>query len=118
MDEPAQTPLELPADVIALVPMRNVVLFPHVLLPITVGRPKSIAAVLHAVQTKTLLGIVLQKNAQDDDPGLDALCTVGTVANVVRHEFGQWAAPSSGAQVGSGGANDYLLSQAARRALR
>ena len=38
---------ELPDHVIALVPMRNVVLFPHVLMPITVGRVKSIAAVEH-----------------------------------------------------------------------
>lgn len=38
----------LPQDVIALVPMRNVVLFPHVLMPLTVGRPKSLAALQFA----------------------------------------------------------------------
>ncbi len=70
---------------IALVPMRNVVLFPHVLMPITVGRVKSIATVEHALQSKALIGIVLQKDASVDDPGLDALCRIGTVANVVRH---------------------------------
>jgi ATP-dependent Lon protease len=41
---------ELPRDVVPLVPMRNVVLFPHVMMPITVGREKSIAAVQHAMQ--------------------------------------------------------------------
>ena len=49
----------LPEGVIALVPMRNVVLFPHALVPITVGRAKSIAAVQHAKNTGALLGIVL-----------------------------------------------------------
>ena len=77
-------PLELPPDVVAVVPMRNVVLFPHVLLPITVGRAKSIAAVLHAVQTKAPLGIVLQKDPQADDPGRAELCDVGTIASIAR----------------------------------
>ena len=54
MEQPAPpvvTKFELPPDVIALVPMRNVVLFPHVLMPITVGRIKSIAAVEHALHS-------------------------------------------------------------------
>lgn len=85
MEQPAVTKFELPRDVIALVPMRNVVLFPHVLMPITVGRIKSIAAVEHALQSNTPVGIVLQKDAAVDDPGFDALCAIGTVANVVRH---------------------------------
>ncbi|MDO8895267.1 MAG: endopeptidase La [Nitrosomonas sp.] len=85
MEQSAPTQFELPADVIALVPMRNVVLFPHVLMPITVGRIKSIATVEHALQSKAPIGIVLQKDATVDDPGLDALCSIGTIANVVRH---------------------------------
>ena len=85
MEQPAVTRFELPQDVIALVPMRNVVLFPHVLMPITVGRIKSIAAVEHALQSNKPVGIVLQKDAAVDDPGFDALCVIGTVANVVRH---------------------------------
>jgi len=77
---------ELPADVIPLVPMRNVVLFPHVLMPIGVGRPKSIAALEHALRTGNgPLGIVLQKDAQIDDPDREALCDVGTIAKVVQH---------------------------------
>ncbi|HJW10194.1 MAG TPA: LON peptidase substrate-binding domain-containing protein, partial [Albitalea sp.] len=75
----------LPEGVIALVPMRNVVLFPHVLMPISVGRAKSIAALQYALQANAPLGIVMQRDAQVDDPGRDALCDVGTVANVVRH---------------------------------
>jgi ATP-dependent Lon protease len=79
------SPLVLPEDVIALVPMRNVVLFPHVLMPVVVGRPKSVAALQHALQSGGTLGIVLQRDAQVDDPGRDALCDVGTIAKVV-HE--------------------------------
>ncbi|PTR10143.1 ATP-dependent Lon protease [Nitrosospira sp. Nsp5] len=85
MEQPAATRFNLPDGVIALVPMRNVVLFPHVLMPITVGRVKSIAAVEHALQSNTPVGIVLQKDAAIDDPGIDALCPIGTVANVLRH---------------------------------
>lgn len=85
MEQSATTQLELPADIIALVPMRNVVLFPHVLMPITVGRVKSIATVEHALQSKAPIGIVLQKDAAVDDPGINALCSIGTIANVVRH---------------------------------
>lgn len=75
----------LPEGVIALVPMRNVVLFPHVLVPITVGRAKSVAAVQHAHQTGAGLGIVLQRDAAIDDPGRDALYDVGTIAKVLQH---------------------------------
>jgi ATP-dependent Lon protease len=76
---------ELPPDVIALVPMRNVVLFPHVLMPITVGRAKSIAAVEYALDSSTQIGIVLQKDPAVDDPDPDALFGMGTVVNIVRH---------------------------------
>ena len=76
---------ELPQDVIALIPMRNVVLFPHVLTAITVGRAKSIAALEHVLDPKRPLGIILQKDPAVDEPGQDALFNVGTVVNVVRH---------------------------------
>lgn len=85
MEQSAVTAIELPTDVIALVPMRNVVLFPHVLMPITVGRVRSLATIEHALQTKTSFGIMLQKDATVDEPGIDALCRMGTLANVVRH---------------------------------
>ncbi|GIL07090.1 MAG: Lon protease [Betaproteobacteria bacterium] len=80
-----QSPTQLPADVVAVVPMRNVVLFPNVLLPISVGRAKSIAAVQYALQNKAPLGIVLQKDPRVDDPGRDDLYAIGTLANVVHH---------------------------------
>ena len=78
------TPRTLPDDVVALVPMRNMVLFPHVMVPVAVGRPGSVAALRHAVEAKIPLGIVLQKDAAVDEPGGDDLCPVGTLASVVR----------------------------------
>ena len=85
MNQPEPKQVALPDDVIALVPMRNVVLFPHVLMPISVGRAKSIAAVLHALHAGAAIGIVLQRDARVDDPGRDALCDIGTIAKVVQH---------------------------------
>ena len=79
----AQLPA-LPDGVIALVPMRNVVLFPNALVPVTVGRPRSMAAVQHATNTGDLLGIVMQRDDRVDDPGREALCDVGTTAKVVQ----------------------------------
>ncbi|MEO6320733.1 MAG: endopeptidase La [Polaromonas sp.] len=85
-DAPKDAPLPpLPEGVIALVPMRNVVLFPNALVPISVGRPKSIAAVQLAKNTGRLLGIVMQRDERVDDPGREALCDVGTTAKVVQY---------------------------------
>ncbi len=85
MEQSHATKFELPDDVIALIPMRNVVLFPHVLMPITVGRVKSIATIEHALQSDSSIGIVLQRDASADHPGLNELCLIGTIARVVRH---------------------------------
>jgi len=85
MEQPAETKFVLPSDVIALVPMRNVVLFPHVLMPITVGRTKSIATVEYALQSNASIGIVLQRDATVDEPSIETLCPMGTLANIVRH---------------------------------
>ncbi|SDY52249.1 endopeptidase La [Nitrosomonas sp. Nm58] len=85
MEQSLATQFELPDDVIALIPMRNVVLFPHVLMPITVGRVKSIATIEHALQSDSPIGIVLQRDASADHPGLNELCLIGTIARIVRH---------------------------------
>jgi ATP-dependent Lon protease len=85
MDPDAPNYPELAEGVIALVPMRNVVLFPHALVPIAVGRPKSIAAVQHVKNTGGLLGLVLQRDDGMDDPGREDLWEVGTTAKVMQH---------------------------------
>ncbi len=87
---------ELPHDAIALLPMRNVVLFPHVLTPMMVGRERSIAAVqralAHSPATHTqgaLVGVILQRRAEVEDPRLPDLYPIGTVAKIVRHGAGE-----------------------------
>jgi ATP-dependent Lon protease len=78
----------LPEGVVALVPMRNAVLFPHGMLPLAVGRAKSIGALTHVVQRGGTLGIVLQRDAKEDDPGREGLCDIGTLARVLQHAEG------------------------------
>ena len=80
----APPPTELPAGVVALVPMRNLVLFPHVMMPISVGRARSVAALQQVVRGGGLLGIVLQRDPQVEDPVRETLVDVGTVARVVQ----------------------------------
>lgn len=77
--------IALPSDALILVPVRKLVLFPGLILPITVGRAKSIAAVQQAVREERQIGIVLQRDPENDDPGPDDLHRVGTLANIVRY---------------------------------
>jgi ATP-dependent Lon protease len=79
-NEPA---LELP-DLLPILPLKNTVLFPGVVLPITVGRDKSIQAVKAAYNSDKLIGVVAQKNGNIEDPSPADLCQVGTVAKIVK----------------------------------
>ncbi|GAC1438777.1 MAG: endopeptidase La [Sediminibacterium sp.] len=67
-----------------ILPLRNTVLFPGVVLPITVGRDKSIKAVNEAYKLDKLVGVLAQKDVDIEDPGPKDLCTIGTVAKVVK----------------------------------
>src|SRR6185436_12307607 len=71
-------------DEISLLPLRNTVLFPGVVLPITVGRDKSIRAVNDAYKGDKLIGVVAQKDSNVEDPGVKDLEDVGTVAKIVK----------------------------------
>ena len=75
----------LPADALIIVPVRNTVLFPGLVLPITLGRPKSIAAAQQAMREQRQVGILLQRSADVDDPTAIDMHRMGTVANVVRY---------------------------------
>ncbi len=75
--------IEIP-DEIALLPLRNTVLFPGVVLPITVGRDKSINAVNDAYKADKLIGVVAQKDSSVEDPTVKDLENVGTVAKIVK----------------------------------
>src|SRR5688572_24019604 len=67
-----------------IIPLRNTVLFPGVVLPITVGRDKSIKAVNDAYKADKLIGVVAQKDSNVEDPGLTDIENVGTVARIVK----------------------------------
>ncbi len=75
----------LPADAIALIPVREMTLFPGVVLPVTVGRPRSIAAAQSAVREQRQVGILMQRDGSQNDPQPIDLHRIGTVANVVRY---------------------------------
>ncbi|MBV9987092.1 MAG: endopeptidase La [Chitinophagaceae bacterium] len=71
-------------DTLPILPLRNTVLFPGVVLPITVGRDKSIKAVNDAYKTDKLVGVVAQKDANIEEPEPGDLCQIGTVAKIVK----------------------------------
>ncbi|MER3497270.1 MAG: endopeptidase La [Chitinophagaceae bacterium] len=71
-------------DEISLLPLRNTVLFPGVVLPITVGRDKSIKAVNDAYKADKLIGVVAQKDSNIEDPQQKDLEKVGTIARIVK----------------------------------
>ena len=85
--------LPLPDDAIAIVPVRNMVLFPGVVAPVTVGRQQSIAAAQNAIRTEKPLGFVLQRDETTDEPtGLD-LHRVGTVGTLEQILMGPSTVP-------------------------
>ncbi|MBS1574951.1 MAG: endopeptidase La [Bacteroidetes bacterium] len=75
--------VEIPTE-IPILPLRNTVLFPGVVLPITVGRDKSIKAVNDAYKVDKLVGVLSQKDSSVEDPAFSDLVSVGTVAKIVK----------------------------------
>ncbi|MFZ9146537.1 MAG: endopeptidase La [Sediminibacterium sp.] len=71
-------------EMIPILPLRNTVLFPGVVIPITVGRDKSIQAVKAAFGKDKLIGVVSQMDGNIEDPTAADLCKVGTVAKVIK----------------------------------
>jgi ATP-dependent Lon protease len=78
----------LPPDALIIVPVRNTVLFPGLVLPITLGRPKSIAAAQQAVRDQRQVGILLQRDAEVAEPTPVDMHRMGTLANIVRYVTG------------------------------
>jgi ATP-dependent Lon protease len=75
----------LAPDALILIPMRSLVLFPGTVLPVTLGRQRSIAAVQAAIRLSRPVGLVLQRDAATDDPIPVDLHRMGTEANVLRY---------------------------------
>lgn len=75
----------LPQDAMVIVPVRNMVLFPGMVVPIAIGRKASIAAAQYAIKGELPIGILLQRNPEAETPGPDDLSPMGTVAAVLRY---------------------------------
>src|SRR6185369_10654299 len=76
-------PEDIPEE-ISILPIKNTVLFPGVVIPITVGRQKSIKLVKKAYQGNRIIGVVAQKNAMAEEPTIDDLYRTGTVARIIK----------------------------------
>ncbi|MBU0490134.1 MAG: endopeptidase La [Bacteroidetes bacterium] len=81
-DESNET-FEIP-EILPILPLRNTVIFPGVIMPITVGRDKSITLIREANKSNKTIGIIGQKDASIEDPGPDDLYKVGTVSTIIR----------------------------------
>lgn len=82
-DEEEMTNEKLPNS-IPILPLRNTVLFPGVVIPITAGRDKSIKLINDANAAGKVIGVVAQKNEEVEDPGKEDIHTIGTVARILR----------------------------------
>jgi len=76
---------ELPESALILLPTRNAVLFPGIVVPLTLGREQSIAGAQAAAQGDKPVGVLLQSDASIDTPGAEHLHRVGTVADILRY---------------------------------
>ena len=77
-DDQVTNMLQLP-----LLPLRDVVVFPHMVIPLFVGRPKSIKALETAMEAGKSIVLIAQKSAAKDEPAPEDLYSIGTVANIL-----------------------------------
>src|SRR5262245_10086516 len=82
---PAQSLPPLPPDALIILPVRDMVLFPGTVLPVTVGRPRSITAAQQAVREQRQVGVLMQRDPEVGEPGPLDMHRFGTVANIVRY---------------------------------
>src|SRR6478609_7774780 len=82
-DEESMHAQQVPA-VLSILPLRNTVLFPGVVIPITVGRDKSINLIKDAYKGDKTIGVVAQKDVNIEDPKFEDLNKIGTVAHVLK----------------------------------
>tara|TARA_B100000795_G_scaffold191457_1_gene145962 strand:- start:3121 stop:5571 length:2451 start_codon:yes stop_codon:yes gene_type:complete len=82
-DEEEMNNEDLP-EILPILPLRNTVLFPGVVVPITAGRDKSIALIHETNKEGKIIGVVSQKEEANEDPGIDDINTIGTVAKILK----------------------------------
>ena len=92
----------IPEDALVLVPLRNAVLFPGVISPVTIGRASSVAAVQEAARNQLKVGFLLQRDPETNAVGPKDLYRVGTAGHVVRY-------------AGSAGVANHLMVQGEQR---
>src|SRR5215467_3997284 len=84
-DQVASTPKgETDNSVAAVLPLRDIVVFPHMIVPLFVGREKSVRALEEVMSEEKQILLLTQKNASDDDPSTEGLHTIGTLATVLQ----------------------------------
>jgi ATP-dependent Lon protease len=76
---------DLQKDVLIIVPVRGFVLFPSVVMPVSIGRPGSIAAAQEAVKQQRPIGILMQRDPAEDNPSPLGMHRMGVVANILRY---------------------------------
>jgi ATP-dependent Lon protease len=76
--------IEDPISVLPILPLREVVVYPHMVIPLFVGREKSIKALENAMEDGKKIMLVAQKNAADDDPDVDDIYRIGTIASILQ----------------------------------
>lgn len=79
MDQSSDTTLAYP-----LLPLRDVVVYPHMVIPLFVGREKSIKALEEAMRRDKQVLLVAQRKASEDDPGAEDIYRIGTIASVLQ----------------------------------
>jgi ATP-dependent Lon protease len=83
-EEDEQQKHEFYPEIMPILPLKNTVLFPGVVIPITVGREKSIKAVQKAYETNKIIGVLSQRDSNSDDISINNLYRVGTIARILR----------------------------------
>ena len=78
-----EEPVKIP-DVLPVLPLRDIVIFPFMIVPLYVSRDRSIKAVDQALSDNRMILLAAQKRQDDEDPGADDIFTVGTVALIMR----------------------------------
>src|SRR5438270_1646244 len=77
------SPVEIP-DILPLLPIRDIVIYPYMMLPLFVGRDVSIRAVEESLSRDRLIFLVAQKNSAEENPNAAAIHRVGTIASIMR----------------------------------
>ena len=83
-DETTPTPAPAQGDLLAVLPLRDIVVFPHMIVPLFVGREKSVRALEAVMKEDKQILLVAQKNAAQDDPSVDDIYRVGTVSTILQ----------------------------------